>query len=113
MLGVPPSVAVPGLPAGHRPAHRLGCAVMPTHEQVLAAINANEMGNKMRTPQEALEAIKQLHGPIEQSVYEKQRSGHQSMICGGCRSLYTKWPCETRKIADNVTTHVYSNWKGW
>ena len=66
-----------------------------------------------KTPQEALESIKLLHRPVEQSFYEKQRSGHQSTICGGCGSLYTIWPCETRKIADSAKEHVYSNWRGW
>jgi len=71
----------------------------------------------MRTPQEALEAIRKLHGPMYPPVGAKWLSSGREAFCGGCDTgdpyLIPRWPCETRKIADSAREYVYSNWRGW
>jgi hypothetical protein len=74
----------------------------------------------MRTAEQALEAIKQLHAPDYPPEGFRWTDGSTEPICGGCATgdpyLDPRWPCETRKIADDVKSHVYSNWprrKGW
>jgi hypothetical protein len=70
-----------------------------------------------KTPQEALEAIRKLHGPMYPPEGAKWLSGGREPFCGGCDTgdpwLNVEFPCETRKIADNVKEYVYSNWRGW
>jgi hypothetical protein len=60
----------------------------------------------MEPAERALEKIKQLHSPEYPPEGFRSVDGSTEPFCSGCMVgdpfLDPKWPCETRKIADNV-----------